>query len=391
MKNDEGLRRWRLLLGGGEADGTGLRLSKDDAAIDAALGTIYGNGEGTEGKRRMGNLAASAPKVARWLGDIRQLFPTPVVRLLQQDAIERLQIQQLLLEPELLSQVEPDVHLVADLVALGAVMPDKTKAIARQVIRQVLDDLERKLAQPLRQAVTGSLQRSQRKRRPRHGEIDWHATIQANLKHYQPELGTVIPEVLLGHGRRQSALQDIILCIDQSGSMATSVVYASLFGAVLASLRAVRTQLVAFDTAVVDLSDKLADPVEVLFGVQLGGGTDIARALRYCGQLVQKPADTTLILISDLYEGGTSETLLKQAKTLVNSGVQVIALLALSDEGAPVYDARTAHQLAELKIPVFACTPELFPDLMAAALERQDLQMWAARNKIVSARAYLEP
>lgn len=387
MKNDERMRRWRLLLGGGEADGTGMRLNKDDAAMDAALGTVYGNGEGTEGKRRQGNLAASAPRVARWLGDIRQFFPTPVVRLLQQDAIERLQLQQLLLEPELLSQVEPDVNLVADLIALGAVMPDKTKAIAREVIRQVLTELERKLAQPLRQAVTGSLQRSARKRRPKHGEIDWPATIQANLKHYQPALGTIIPEVLLGHGRRQSALQDIILCVDQSGSMATSVVYAGLFGAVLASLRAVNTRMVVFDTAVVDLSDKLDDPVELLFGVQLGGGTDISRALRYCGQLVQKPSETTLVLVSDLYEGGSSEALLKQARHLVSTGVQVIALLALSDEGAPVYDAQMARNFASLSVPVFACTPELFPDLMAAALERQDLNLWAARQGIVTARA----
>lgn len=384
--HDERMRRWRLLLGGGEADGTGARLSGADAAIDQALGTIYGNGEGTEGKRRQGNLANSAPRVARWLGDIRQYFPQQVVRILQQDAIEKLHLRQLLLEPEMLSQVEPDVHLVADLVELSSVMPEKSRSLAREVVRKVLDDLERRLAAPLRDAVTGALLRSVRRRRPRPGEINWDATIRANLKHYQPELGTVVPEVLIGHGRKQSAMHDILLAIDQSGSMASSVVYASLFGAVLASVRAVRTQLVAFDTAVVDLSDKLADPVEVLFGIQLGGGTDIAQALQYCQGLIQRPAQSTLILISDLYEGGEAGQLLQRATELCAAGVQLIVLLALSDDGAPAYDAAMAHRLAALGSPVFACTPELFPELMAAALQRQDLGLWAARHDIAAIR-----
>ncbi|MEZ0372802.1 MAG: VWA domain-containing protein [Candidatus Sericytochromatia bacterium] len=387
MKDEERLRRWRLLLGGGEADGTGCRLGGDDAAIDTALGTLYGKGEGSEAKRRQGNLAASAPRVARWLGDIRQYFPARVVRILQQDAIERLNLRTLLLEPELLSQVEPDVNLVADLIELSSVMPDRTKALAREVVQKVLDELEKRLAAPLRQAVTGSLLRSVRRRRPRPNEINWDATIKANLRHYQPSLGTLIPETLIGHGRKQSSLQDIVLCIDQSGSMASSVVYASLFGAVLASIRAVNTRLVAFDTAVADLSDKLSDPVDVLFGIQLGGGTDIAQALQYCQSQISRPAETTLILISDLYEGGNAEQLLQRARELVAAGVQLIGLLALSDDGAPAYDAQMAQKFAALGCPVFACTPELFPELMAAALERQDLGLWAARQGIVTARS----
>lgn len=390
LSESERLRRWRLLLGGGDADGTGCRLNAADSAMDSALGTLYGNGDGIEGQRRQGNLASSAPRVARWLGDIRQYFPTPVVRILQQDAIERLNLRQLLLEPELLSQLEPDVHLVADLVALSAMMPDQSKAIARQVMRKVLDELGRRLAQPLRQAVQGSLLRSVRRRRPRGSEINWPATIKANLRHYQPELRTVIPETLIGHGRRQSSLQDIMLCIDQSGSMATSVVYASLFGAVLASLRALNIQLVAFDTAVVDLSDYLADPIDVLFGIQLGGGTDIAQALGYCQQQIQRPAQTSLILISDLYEGGNPQSLIERAQELLAAGVQLITLLALSDDGAPAYDSQMAGRFAALGIPVFACTPELFPELMAAALQREDLSLWAARAGIVTSQAASE-
>jgi Mg-chelatase subunit ChlD len=171
-------------------------------------------------------------------------------------------------------------------------------------VRRVVEDLERRLASPLRQAITGSLNRSARNRRPRHSEIDWPRTIHANLKHYQPAYHTVIPETRIGFGRKSSALRDIILCVDQSGSMAGSIVYSGVMAAVMASLRAVSTSLVFFDTAVVDMTDKLADPVDVLFGAQLGGGTDIHRAVTYCQSLISRPTETIFILISDLIEGG---------------------------------------------------------------------------------------
>jgi Mg-chelatase subunit ChlD len=247
--------------------------------------------------------------------------------------------------------------------------------------------LKRKLQEPTRQAILGSLNRTERIRRPRHNEIDWHRTIRANLKHYQPEYRTIIPEQRIGFGRRRSSLRDIIMCVDQSGSMATSVVYAGVFSAVLASLPAVNTKMVVFDTAVVDLSDKLADPVDVLFGTQLGGGTDINQALAYCQGLVRRPQETILVLISDLIEGGNSAEMLKRAASLAASGVKVISLLALNDTGAPMFDQRHAAAFAAMEIPAFACTPDLFPDLMAAAIQRRDIGLWAAAQGLNAPRA----
>jgi Mg-chelatase subunit ChlD len=237
----------------------------------------------------------------------------------------------------------------------------------------------------MRSAVTGALNRSIRNRRPRHREIDWNRTIRANLKNYQPEYKTVIPETRIGFGRKRNALRDIILCIDQSGSMATSVVYSGIFGAVLASLPAVRTQVVVFDTTVVDLTDKLSDPVDVLFGTQLGGGTDINQALAYTQSLIRRPEQTILVLISDLIEGGVRENLLKRAAAIVSSGVNLITLLALSDDGAPMYDHANAADLAALGSPAFACTPDLFPDLIAAAIGRRSMSEWAASHDIAAA------
>ncbi len=386
--NEERLRRWRLILGSGEADGicssggegqgdVSFTLSGTDKSMDDALSALYDS-------ERSAGLGSSAPNVARWLGDIRTYFPTSIVRVMQKDALERLNLRQMLLEPEMLEAVEPDVHLVADLLALKNVIPSKTKDSARRVVQRVVEELQRKLANPTQQAIMGSLNRASRNRRPRHNEIDWNRTIRANLKHYQPKYRTIIPETRIGYGRKRSSLRDIILCIDQSGSMATSVVYSSIFAAVLASLRAVQTQMVVFDTSVVDLTEELHDPVDLLFGTQLGGGTDINRALAYCQGLVRRPQETILVLISDLYEGGNRTEMLKRVAALVGSGVQFISLLALNDDGSPCFDRTVAASFAELGIPAFACTPDQFPDLMAAAINRQDIAQWAAAHDITT-------
>jgi Mg-chelatase subunit ChlD len=377
----ERLRRWRLVLGSGEADGTGCRLGGADLNIDKALSTLY------DAEERRGGLGGSAPSVARWLGDIRTYFPSSVVRVMQQDAIDRLGMKQLLLQPEMLEAVVPDVHLVATLISLGRVLPETSKHTARQVVRKLVEEVEKRLANPLRQAVNGSLQRSVRNRRPKHNEIDWNRTLRANLKHYQPELHTVIPETRIGYGRKGQALREIVLCVDQSGSMASSVVYASILGAVLASIRAVKTSVVVFDTAVVDLSHLLSDPVDLLFGTQLGGGTDINRALAYCQSIISRPQDTILVLISDLVEGGNRGEMLSRAAEIAGSGVQMIALLALDDRGSPVFHHENAAILAAMSIPSFACTPDLFPEMLAAAIKRQDLAQWAAGEGITVARS----
>ncbi|MFH8220008.1 vWA domain-containing protein [Streptomyces sp. NPDC018057] len=374
----ERLRRWRLVLGGDAADGTGCALTGRDAAMDAALAALYGKEDkpqaGRGARDRSAGLGASAPSVARWLGDIRTYFPSSVVQVMQRDAIDRLGLSALLLEPEMLEAVEADVHLVGTLLSLNKAMPETTKETARAVVRKVVEDLEKRLATRTRATLSGALDRSARISRPRHHDIDWNRTIAANLKHYLPEYRTIVPERLIGYGRAsQSVKKEVVLCIDQSGSMAASVVYASVFGAVLASMRSISTRLVVFDTAVVDLTDQLDDPVDVLFGTQLGGGTDINRALAYCQSQITRPAETVVVLISDLYEGGIRDEMLKRVAAMQASGVQFVTLLALSDEGAPAYDREHAAALAALGSPAFACTPDLFPEVMAAAVEKRPL------------------
>ena len=216
MEQTERQTRWRMILGSQSSDSINISLSGDALAIDQCLEALYGD---RDSKGQKGSLSSSAPNVARWLGDIRQYFPTSVVRVMQQDAIERLNLRQMLLEPELLETVEADIHLVATLISLKNVIPSRTKDTARSV----------------------------RNSRPRFKKIDWHRTIRTNLKNYLPEYRTIIPEKLIGFGRKRSSLRDVVLCIDQSGSMAPSVVYSSIFAAVMASIPALSTKIVVFD------------------------------------------------------------------------------------------------------------------------------------------------
>ena len=375
--------RWRLVLGKDADPSLGTPIDAAQQAIDRALGALY---DPPEPGRRKGSLGASSPSVARWLGDIRSYFPTSVVTVLQKDAIARLDLKALLFEKEVLATIEPDVHLVATLISLANIMPSAAKSTAREVVRKVTDQLEARLRQRMIATLRGSLARASRTTRPRPAEIDWDRTLRKNLRTYDPTTRRLIPERLVGFRRKTSGLREVFLLVDQSGSMATSVVYASVLGAVMASLRALTTHFIAFDTAVVDLTEDLQDPVDLLFGTQLGGGTDIARAFAYCRPLIRDPQKTVLVLISDLFEGGAPGAFVRHVAELVADGVTVIALLALSDDGRPTFDADAASQLAALGVPSFGCTPDLFPELMAAAIERRDVALWASKSGLVTTR-----
>ena len=385
---DDKLTKWRLILGkntqnteGGQEDEMGneipaFDLSEQQQGMDETLEALYG-GEAD----RKGGLGKSTPVVNRWLGDIRKYFPSPMVQVMQRDALERLDLNQMLLQPELLESLQPDIHLVTTLLTLNKAMPDQTRETARLVVRKVVEDLEKKLNQPLREAIRGALSRAVRNRRPKMNELDWDKTIRANLKHYQSDLKTIIPENLIGRGRRGQSLRHVILLVDESGSMATSVVYASVFGAVMASLRSLRTQMIVFDTEVVDLTKHLQDPVDLLFCTQLGGGTDIAKALIYTEGAITNPSETIVLLISDLFEGGNTSEMFLRTTAIKESGATLIVLLALNDEGRPVYDKHNAAQFAAMDIPVFACSPDKFPEVMAAAINRKDLTEIRGTNR----------
>lgn len=382
------LRRWRLILGkdsqeclSGYCD-SGCGLSSSDLEMDEALAAIYDEtAEASDGSRRQAGLGGSAPRLAKWLGDIRTYFKEDVVTVIQQDAIERRGMKQLLFEPEMLKNVQPNVQLVGTLMSLKGQIPERTKETARMVVRAVVDEIKLKLEQKIRQAVLGALNRNEHTPIPNASCIDWKWTIGRNLKNYNRDLKTIIPERVYFYSRAQRSNNwTVIVDMDQSGSMADSVVYGAVTGSIFASLPALQTHVVAFDTEVVNLTEQCGqDPVDMLFGVQLGGGTDINKSVGYCEQFITEPRRTLFILITDLFEGGNQAQLVRRLGDMTAAGVRTMCLLALSDSGVPSYDESLARKLAALGIPCFGCTPQKLPELLEGALRGADLKTLAAK------------
>ena len=396
----EKLKRWRLILGAAAeekleamgASGSGGLLDPEDLLRDEALAAIYddtgkdgaagGSGGNASGSSsRSAGLGKSSPRLAKWLGDVRSLFPSDIVSVIQSDAIERKGLNQLLFEPELLSKVKPDIQMVATLLALKGQIPEKGKEAARQLVKTVVEDILRRLEQEMRRAVTGALNRRQHSPLPSASGLDWKTTIRKNLKNYDSERRLLIPDRVFFYDRaRRSKEWTVILDIDQSGSMAGSVIYASIVGSIFASMPSLDTRVVVFDTEVVDLTEQCAeDPVDMLFGVQLGGGTDINKSLAYCESFIREPKKTLFLLVSDLYEGGNQAEMIRRLGEMRQAGVQAICLLALSDDGVPSYDEGIAKRLAKLGIPCFGCSPDRLPELIEGALKGMDLAQLADR------------
>uniref|UniRef100_UPI00403F4022 VWA domain-containing protein n=1 Tax=Paenibacillus sp. FSL K6-1096 TaxID=2921460 RepID=UPI00403F4022 len=393
---DSVISRWRLILGQ-EAEaslsacsaGGGQLLSEEEMIMDAALEAIYNEtgASGADGNAGMGTnrrgagSGRSAINLSKWLGDVRSLFPEDVVSVIQNDAMERKGWKQLLFEPELLAAVKPDIQLVGTLLALKGKIPEKTKETARMLVQALVDELVKLLETDIRRAVTGALNKRQHSPLPSLSGLDWKRTIERNLKHYDAERQIIIPERFFYFDRaRRSKEWTVIVDIDQSGSMASSVIWASVIGSIFASIPALSTRVVAFDTEVVDLTEQCAnDPVDMLFGIQLGGGTDINKSVKYCEQFIEEPKKTLFIIISDLYENGNQAGLVRRMRELRESGVRTMTLLALSDEGKPYYDERLAAQLSRDGTPCFACTPAKLPVLVEGALKGQDLGELAKR------------
>ena len=379
----EQLKRWRLILGSETEESFagmgGGSLSQEDLLMDSALASIYGGpGESFDGAGR----GPSSPQISKWLGDLRSLFDPEIVAVVQNDAIERKGLKQLLLEPELLEDLEPDLNMASTLLMLKDQIPKKSKESARKFIRRIVEAINQMLESDVRRAVTAALNRRAHSPLPSAPAIDFPYTIRRNLRNYNQELGTIVPERVWFFDRSSRVNRwHVILDIDQSGSMGPSILYASVMACILASMSAVRTSVVAFDTQIMDLTPLCEDPVDLLFGFQMGGGTDIAKSIAYCQELVETPAKTLFFLISDLDEGGNRAGLLRRLEELKSSGVMVVVLLAIADGGKPYYDAQTAQRVAGMDIPCFACAPERLPELLERALKGQGLEELSKEKK----------
>lgn len=381
MNQEEHIQRWRLILGQESRERFekmgNAGLSPEQDLMDQALAAIYNNTEsGGFGSSGAGN-GPSSPRLSKWLGDVRSLFDKELVTVIQGDAMTRCGLKQLIFEPELLENLEPDVNLASTILLLKDQIPKRSKESVRLFIRKIVEEINKLLEQDIRRAVTAAINRRKHSPIPSAAALDYKTTISRNLKHYNQDLRTIVPEHFYFFDRTSTTAANkwtVILDIDQSGSMGESVIYSSIISCILASMSSLSTRIVAFDTNIVDLTEKSDDPVDLLFGFQLGGGTDIDKSVAYCQQYIENPSKTLFFLISDLEEGGNRAALLRRLEEMKESGVTIVCLLALTESGKPYYDAGMAQRIAGLDIPCFACNPQMLPTLLERALRGQDLQ-----------------
>lgn len=387
-KTIENLKRWRLILGKDSAEKLEnmnrepLSLTEEELLMDSALAAIYGNeNEGTNDSGRGAGNGMSNPQITRWLGDLRSLFEPMEIKIIQNDAIERKGMKQLFFEPEMLDQLEPDINTGSLILMLKDQVPKRAKDNVREYIRRIVEEINSRVSDDIRRAVTAALNRREHSPIPSAAALDYKMTVRRNLKNYNKEHKVLLPEKFYFFERAsRSSNRTVILDIDQSGSMGESVIYSSVMGCILASMNALKTHIVAFDTQIHDMTDLSSDPVDLLYGIQLGGGTDIEKSVKYCTDLITEPSKTTMFLITDLEEGGNRNGLLRRLSELKESGVNLIVLLAISDQGKPFYDAQMAEKIARFDIPCFACPPEKLPELLEQALNRKSLEGFEKSN-----------
>lgn len=379
------MARWRLILGDEPKALSDVVLDEEQSIMDAALSAIYdGDTQGKGSGSKQGGKGSSSPNLAKWLTDVRTFFPQDIVSVIQSDAIERKGLTKLFFEPETLKNVKPDINMVSTLMTLKGQIPEKSKETARELVRTVVSEIMQRMEQDLRNAVTGALNKKEHSPISYFPALDWKRTIGKNLKNYDPERKLIVPEkfYFFERNRRQKDWT-VVLDIDQSGSMADSIIYSSVMGSIFASMPALDTHVVAFDTEITDLTELCRnDPVDMLFGIQLGGGTDINKSVAYCQSLIENPRKTMFILISDLYEGGVRKGLLRRLGEMHDNGVKVISLLALSDGGKPDYDVNLAKEISKLGIACFACSPDRLPELVECAIKGFDLNRFVSKDRI---------
>ncbi|MCM1165696.1 MAG: VWA domain-containing protein [Lachnospiraceae bacterium] len=381
MEHTQELQRWRLILGRESAERlSGMKmppLSEEQDLMDKALAAIYNKSDnGGFGDNQGSGHGPSNPQISRWLGDVRTLFDKDLVKIIQSDAVNRCGLKQLIFEPELLENTEPDVSLASTILTLKEMIPKRSKDSVRAFIRKIVEEINRLLEQDIRRAVTAAVNKRAHSPIPSAAALDYKMTISRNLKHWSPELKTIIPEHFYFFERAamtEANKWTVILDIDQSGSMGESVIYSSVVSCILASMSALKTRIVAFDTSIVDLTEKSDDPVDLLYGFQLGGGTDIDKSVVYCQQFIENPKKTLFFLISDLMEGGNRAAFVRRMEEMKSSGVTVVCLLALADKGKPYCDEQMAQKLSGFGIPCFACSPQRLPELLERVLKGQDL------------------
>jgi len=369
----QSLTRWRLVLGK-TADEHGIHIDGGDEQahrIEALVGFLFGEGgtggaAGQSGDRAGGLGPGHAMNVPRWVDEVGQLFPREAKEVMERELVNRRGLRELMQKPDLLERIEPNQELVKTLLTHRDLMNDKTRALARKIIDKVVQELRKKLKVQIEPAITGAIRRDKHSPRRVYRNLDLKRTVRRNLHNYHAESRKLLVDRLYFHAaERKSRPWHVIVAVDQSGSMLDSAIFSAVMASIFAELPSIRTSLFLFDTEIADLSDQVGQPVDVLLSIQLGGGTDITRALQYAYQLVRQPAKTIVVLITDFYEGRPEKELVNQVREMAQAGIRMIGLGALGYEARPEYNKTTASKCRKVGMDILSCTPERLADAMA--------------------------
>lgn len=372
LDRDLALNRWRLVLG--SMSDNSLSFSGSDREImsfedmEQLLDYLYSHAQGDDVRGesisdRSGGLGESQLTAAKWITKVRELFPKQTAEVLERHALDEFKMTELLTDKKVLEQMKPDMSLLKTVLQLKHLMKGEVLETAKKIARAVAEELSEKLAQSTRQALTGRLDRNSRSAVRSARNIDIHKTIRRNLKNYDKENETLLlKDVYFSSRVKKYNKKTVIIAVDESGSMLGSVIYSAVMAQIISKLPFAEIKLVIFDTEIVDLSGMVEDPVEVMMSVQLGGGTDIGKALSYCESLIQTPSDTCVLCVTDLCEGGYPHILLNTAQNIMTSGAKLSFLTALDECANPVYDKNMGQLLADMGAFVGALTPDQLGD-----------------------------
>jgi Mg-chelatase subunit ChlD len=368
------LARWRLVLGeDAECQGIGTGNDEQCDRIEKLIGFLFKPADaddGKDGKRapkdRRGGQGASQLTVPEWVDQVRELFPHQVKEVMERELINRRGIRELMEKPELLEKIEPNLDLVKTLLTHKDLMNEKTRVLARKIIEKVVEELKKKMKLQVEAAITGAIRRDRHSPRKVFRNLDLKTTLRRNLKNFDADTGKLLVDRLFFYAaERKNRPWHVIVVVDQSGSMLESAIFSTVMASIFYELPSLRTSLVLFDTQVVDLSQQVGQPVDVLLSVHLGGGTDITLALQYAVQLVREPKRTIVVLITDFYEGRNEMDLVNQVREMSEAGIRMIGLGALGYDARPAYNKQTAGKLRKQGMDILVCTPEKLAECMA--------------------------
>ncbi len=361
MEKEQIVNRWRLVLG--EFAEENIPIDPSDCGLDETLSFLYnreyGEDQGMrEEKPQFGGRGYSMLTVPGWLKRVKTLFPQKTVEIMQKQALDKYNLTQLLTDETVLRQLEPNMDLLKNILSFRNMMPENVRKLAYTIVDQVIRELQKKLEAQVKRTFYGRKLPMTNSSYRIFRNFDFKQTIRKNLKNYDKEYGIVPERLYFNQNIRKYNPWHVIVLVDESGSMLDSVIYSAVMASIFARMPFLSVKLVIFDTSVVDLSDHIDDPVSTLMKVQLGGGTDIHKALEYGKKLITAPQKTIMVLVSDLYDGSNYNYMYRSCRDILEEGSRLFVLPALDYSSTPCYDKRAAKTLSLMGADVAAITPE---------------------------------